>query len=67
VAHAYNSSYSGGRDQEKFAGSPRQIVHKTLSRKTLHKSRAGGVAQGEDLEFKTLYCKKKNKRPLFPK
>jgi hypothetical protein len=25
---------------------PRQIAHKTLSRKTLHKSRAGRVAQG---------------------
>jgi hypothetical protein len=29
-----------------------QIVHETLSQKTLHKNRAGGVAQGEDPEFK---------------
>jgi hypothetical protein len=31
-----------------------QIV-KTLSGKTLHKNRAGGVAQGEGLEFKPQY------------
>jgi hypothetical protein len=31
---------------------PGQIVLKTLSRKTLHKNRAGGVAQGEGPEFK---------------
>jgi hypothetical protein len=31
---------------------PRQIVCKTLSGKTLHKHRAGGVAQGEGPEFK---------------
>jgi hypothetical protein len=40
---------------------PRQIVHKTLSRKTLHKNRAGGVAQGEGPEFKPQYHKKKKK------
>jgi hypothetical protein len=34
---------------------PRQIVHKTLSRKTLYKNWAGRVAQGEGPE----YCKKK--------
>jgi hypothetical protein len=28
---------------------PRQIICKTLSRKTLHKNRAGGVVQGEGL------------------
>jgi hypothetical protein len=33
-------------------GQPGQIVHKTLSQKTLHKKRAGGVAQGEGPEFK---------------
>jgi hypothetical protein len=31
---------------------PRQIVCKTLSRKTLRKNRVGGVAQGEGPEFK---------------
>jgi hypothetical protein len=30
--------------------------------KTLHKNRAGGVAQGEGPEFKPQYCKKKKKR-----
>jgi hypothetical protein len=38
---------------------PGQIVHKTLSRKTLHKNRAGGMAQGEGPEFKPKYCKEK--------
>jgi hypothetical protein len=31
---------------------PGQIVCKTLSQKTLHKNRAGGVAQDEGPEFK---------------
>jgi hypothetical protein len=31
---------------------PGQIVHETLSQKTLQKNRAGGVAQGEGPEFK---------------
>jgi hypothetical protein len=39
-------------------GQPEQIVHQTLSRKTLHKNRAGGVAQGEGPEFKLQYCQK---------
>jgi hypothetical protein len=30
---------------------PGQIVCKTLSQKTLHKNRAGGVVQGEGPEF----------------
>jgi ribosomal protein S20 len=34
---------------------PRQIVQKTLSRKILHKNRAGRVAQGEGPEFKPQY------------
>jgi hypothetical protein len=44
---------------------PRQIVHKTLSRKkssTKKKSGAGGVAQGLGLEFKPQYGKKKEKK-----
>jgi hypothetical protein len=43
---------------------PGQIVHKTLSQKTLHKKKkrgASGVAQGVGLEFKPQYCKKKRK------
>jgi hypothetical protein len=31
---------------------PGQVVPETLSRKTLHKNRAGGVAQGIGPEFK---------------
>jgi hypothetical protein len=38
---------------------PRQIVLKSLSQKTLHKSRAGGMAQGEGPEFKHQHHKKK--------
>jgi hypothetical protein len=36
----------------RFQSRPRQIFHETLSRKTLHKKRAGGVAQSEGPEFK---------------
>jgi hypothetical protein len=43
---------------------PRELVRETLSRKTLHKNRAGGVAQGEGTEFKPQYCKQTtNKKP----
>jgi hypothetical protein len=38
---------------------PRQIVHKTLIGKTFSQKKAGGVAQGEDPEFKPQYCKNK--------
>jgi hypothetical protein len=38
---------------------PQQIVHEALSRKTLHKYRAGGVAQGESLEFNPSTTKNK--------
>jgi hypothetical protein len=37
-------------------------VHETLSRKLLHKNRAGGVAQGESPEFKPQYSQKKEKK-----
>jgi hypothetical protein len=39
----------------------RQIVCKILSRKTLHKNRAGGVSQGEGPKFKPQYWKQKKK------
>jgi hypothetical protein len=42
-----------------------QIVHETLSWKTLHKNRAGGVAQGAGPEFKPQYQKEKKKKSLF--
>jgi hypothetical protein len=64
VAHACNPIYSGGRHQEiTVQNQPGQIVGETLSQRTLHKIRAGRVAQGEDLEFKPQYHKKK-KKPL---
>jgi hypothetical protein len=44
-----------------FQRQPGQIVLDTLSQKILHKNRAGGVAQSENSEFKTQYCKKKKK------
>jgi hypothetical protein len=54
VAHICNPSYSGGRDQvDSSQSKPRQIVNETLSRKTLHRNRAGGVPQDEDPEFKS--------------
>jgi hypothetical protein len=40
---------------------PRQIVCETLSQKTLHKNRAGGVAQGEGPESSPSTEKKKKK------
>jgi hypothetical protein len=40
---------------------PRQIVHKTLSQKNPSQKSAGGVAQGEDPEFKLSTTKKKEK------
>jgi hypothetical protein len=38
-----------------------QIVQETLSQKTLHKNRAGEVAEGEGPDFKLQYHKKKKK------
>jgi hypothetical protein len=63
VAHACNPSYSGGRDQEDYG----QIVHETLSRKTFHKNRVGGVAKEKALSSSpstTTTTKKSN--PNFP-
>jgi hypothetical protein len=40
-----------------FQSQPRQIDHKTLSRKKPSQKRAGGVAQGVDPEFKPQYHK----------
>jgi hypothetical protein len=45
VAHIYNSSYVGGRDQEDMVqGQPWQIVRPCLEN-TQHKKQTGGVAQ----------------------
>jgi hypothetical protein len=61
VAHAYNPSYLGGRDQEDSKPVQANSSLKPYS-KTFHKNRDGGVAQDEGPEFKPQYCKKKKKR-----
>jgi hypothetical protein len=60
VAHAYNPSYSGGRDQEDCGSKPasKQSIRPYLK----ETKRAVKVAQGEDSEFKPQYCKKKKKK-----
>jgi hypothetical protein len=46
VAHAYNSSYSGGRDHEDLGSRPALVKIETLSQKyPMHKKRIGKVAQ----------------------
>jgi hypothetical protein len=57
VAQAYNSRRIAVRSQL------RQIVHETLSQKTLHKNRAGGVAQGVGPELSPSTTKKRKKIP----
>jgi hypothetical protein len=54
VVQAYNPSYSGSRDQEDLGSKPAQANSsmKPYLEKTLHKNKAGGVAQGEGPEFK---------------
>jgi hypothetical protein len=54
VAHACNSSYSGGKDQDDIKSQPRQIARSYLE-KSHPKKRAGGVAQGVGPEFKSQY------------
>jgi hypothetical protein len=62
VAHTYNPSYSGGRDQEDrssktaWANSSRDPI---LKNPIHHNIRSGGVVQGADPEFKPQYCRKK--------
>jgi hypothetical protein len=59
VAHTYNCSYSGDRDQEDRGSKPAQAnsSKRPYLEKTLHKNRAGAVAQGEGLEFKPQFYK----------
>jgi hypothetical protein len=62
MAHTFNRSYSGGINQEdcslKLAWANN---HETLSQKTFHKNRTGGVAQGVGPELKPQNLKKINK------
>jgi hypothetical protein len=57
VAHTCNPSYSEAEIRRIAVRSqPGQIVRETLSQKTLHKKKAGGVPQEEGPEFKPQYC-----------
>jgi hypothetical protein len=58
VAHTYNPSYSGGRDQKDQGSKP--ALAKKKKKKITQKKRAGGVAQGVGPEFKSQYWKKNN-------
>jgi hypothetical protein len=59
VAHIYNPSDSGGRDQEDRGSRPAwaNSSRDPILKKTQHKKRAG-VAQGVVPEFKPQCCKK---------
>jgi hypothetical protein len=62
VAHAYNPSYSGGRDQEDRSSKPAQAnsLRDPIS-KMPNTKKAGRVAQGVGPELKPQYRKKKSK------
>jgi hypothetical protein len=64
VAHTYNPSYSGGRDQEDRSLKPAQAYSSVRAylKKSLSYKWAGGVAEGEGPEFNPKYHKKKKKR-----
>jgi hypothetical protein len=65
VAHAYNHSYSGGRNQEDHGSKPAWAdCSQDLISKIPNTNRAGGIAQGVGPEFKPWYCKKKKKKVL---
>jgi hypothetical protein len=57
VDHACNPSNSGGRDQEDHSSKPAQANSSTRSylKKSHHKKRVGGLAQGVGPEFKPQY------------
>jgi hypothetical protein len=63
VAPAFNPSYSGGRDQENHGPKPAQAnrLRDPISKIPITK-RAGGVVQGEDPDFKSHHCKRKEKK-----
>jgi hypothetical protein len=64
VAHAYNLTYSRGRDQEDLSSkpNPEKQFERPYLEKTHSKKRAGGVAQGLGSEFKVQYRQKKQKK-----
>jgi hypothetical protein len=60
VSHAYNPSYTVGRDEEDYSSNPAwaNSSQAPISKKSSQK-RAGGVAQGVGPEFKSQYHKKR--------
>jgi hypothetical protein len=63
MAHAYNPSYSRGRDQEDSHSKPAWANSSAISqKKPITKKRAGGVAQDVGPEFKSWHTKKKKKK-----
>jgi hypothetical protein len=62
VAHAYNPSYSEGRDQEDWGSKPTQANSSRgpILKKPFTK-RAGGVTQGVGPKLKPQYLQKKKK------
>jgi hypothetical protein len=62
VAHAYNPSYSGGRNQEDRSSKPAwaNSLRDPILRKPSQK-RAGEVAESVGPKFKSQYSKKINK------
>jgi hypothetical protein len=61
VLDACNLSYLGGRKQEDHCSKPARANSsvRPYLKKTHHRKRADGVAQGIGPEFKTQYCRKK--------
>jgi hypothetical protein len=59
VAHTYNPSYSGGKDEEDWGSKAGQAnsSRDPISKKNPSQKRAGGVAQGIGPEFKPQYYK----------
>jgi hypothetical protein len=69
VAHAYNPSYSGGRDHEDH-GSKSAWANRSrdpISKKKPSLKSAGGVTQSVEPEFKPQYHKKKKKKKIQSK
>jgi hypothetical protein len=69
MAHTYNPSYSGGRNQEDHSSKSPQAnsLQDPISKKYPPQKRAGGVAQGEGPEFKPHYqTQKRRKESQFP-
>jgi hypothetical protein len=61
VVHSCNPSYSGGKIRRIVVRSQlrQMVLQDPMLKKTHHKKRAGGVAQGVGLEFIPQYHKKK--------